>query len=958
MEHNTNNLDYIILGVDISEKELEDIIDETDEIISNANNSDKDKLIEAYLKKVQCLQKLNKYTESKKILEKELLRLNPNMPEALVRLGNIYDKNKKQKEAIEKYTTAIDLKKDYAYAYWLRGNIHYDKGNYDDALKDYKDAIDNKPDFSLAYSYLGWTYYKKGEYDIAKEKLNYAIEIKNCAIAFNGLGAVFFDLAKNNGDEELFKESFKNYAKATNINPKYDAAFNNWKMSLSELAELKKDKKPFKNPVVKSAYEDYDTRILCAAYERLHLVLGDKQKFPDFDKEVSNFLVHINDNQKLSEFYLIMSSIEYLNKEAPSDEQNLFMVIELIEAGINEYNYSNESDLDRLINMLKEKDTNHIAVRHYDMFHFLAGEKVNDIIDSCRRHFSAISSNGNMFKYVKNDADIEILAKIIEHTNERWTNNDNKTYNKSDFDLHFDQLKQILAKLYYNSKTSGIPVKPEDIDIEMDGIQYLKEFYKGCGINEEPTTKDRIIHNLNLMIKGLSDSLEYKSSNKGEWWEDDEIKLEKVATGNTEYDELANQGNELLIAEKYNEAIEKHNEAIKKDENLAEAKKCQGVAYVFKGISEEEKEKEKNFIEAAARFYNAKVDILKVLNLSQGETIVKIMLDKDEFFNETVVGLSEDQKDTYKGIYIQSLKLIAKLQIREEEMPVSHYTPKWVSEKLLFDDYNDKEKRSLFRLSSLNTSNDLSEGKILFQYLFGNEDYPIQVDDFGAFAGCFAFNGDCLNQFRLYGKDQKEEGTGVSITLNEQFFSEEVGIIVETKSKEGKLPLFRCIYIDPKTNKIISLGQKEEEVFYRENENKEDEDKVKKIYQEYKSKIDKTQQEVCEDLEQLKIQVEKLANYNIAYKLLLNLRYLVKHAAFKEEQECRIIQIKKVKDDEVEKDENNCFYIDYQKLNENNVDKICFAPKVKDKDIDKFKQHLARNKYDKKECYRSKAPLA
>jgi hypothetical protein len=53
---------------------------------------------------------------------------------------------------------------------------------------------------------------------------------------------------------------------------------------------------------------------------------------------------------------------------------------------------------------------------------------------------------------------------------------------------------------------------------------------------------------------------------------------------------------------------------------------------------------------------------------------------------------------------------------------------------------------------------------------------------------------------------------------------------------------------------------------------------------------------------------------------------------------------------------NNRLYVDYLKLNENNVEKICFAPKAED--IDKFKQHLARNNFSGIECSKSKAPLA
>ena len=110
-------------------------------------------------------------------------------------------------------------------------------------------------------------------------------------------------------------------------------------------------------------------------------------------------------------------------------------------------------------------------------------------------------------------------------------------------------------------------------------------------------------------------------------------------------------------------------------------------------------------------------------------------------------------------------------------------------------------------------------------------------------------------------------------------------------------------------------------------------------------------------MENLKKQIAELKlDPDIVYKLLLNLRYLVKHAAFKEEQECRIIQIKKLNDkDKVKSDENNRLYVEYEKMKETNVAEICFAPKAKD--IDKFKQHLARNNYNVK-CYKSNAPLA
>ncbi|MCL1926826.1 MAG: hypothetical protein FWF95_06805, partial [Syntrophorhabdaceae bacterium] len=83
---------------------------------------------------------------------------------------------------------------------------------------------------------------------------------------------------------------------------------------------------------------------------------------------------------------------------------------------------------------------------------------------------------------------------------------------------------------------------------------------------------------------------------------------------------------------------------------------------------------------------------------------------------------------------------------------------------------------------------------------------------------------------------------------------------------------------------------------------------------------------------------------------------LVKHVAFKEEQECRIMKIEKLYNNAVVKaDDNKRLFVEYVKLNDTNVSEICFAPKAQD--IDKFRQHLARNNYNVK-CGKSKAPLS
>ena len=414
----------------------------------------------------------------------------------------------------------------------------------------------------------------------------------------------------------------------------------------------------------------------------------------------------------------------------------------------------------------------------------------------------------------------------------------------------------------------------------------------------------------------------------------------------------------------YNGAIEDYSKAIEIHSTYTKAFNNRGIVYT----------KRKQYKEAAIDFMKAKTSILKVIALGEeGKKVAKIMLNEryDDFFNRTTINYVE--KEDYAAIYIQSLEIIARLKVKDEEMPISHYTKIHVSEEMLF-------KSSPFRISSIHTNNDLKEGNTLFHYLFADKEMSTQIEEYGAFTGCFLFNNDSLNPFRLYGKTDDKEGTGISISFNEKFFNKDVIAPLNThiasistainKKKKKKLPdithssdseskeperkpLFRCIYIDLETKEkdVVSLGQKEKSVFKREGKTDND-------YNKYKQTIDEMQEEIIKALKELREQAQKL-DAAIVYKLLLNLRYLVKHAAFKEEQECRIIEIKKFTDKDIKENENGCFYMDYLKLTPENVEKICFGPKAED--IDQFKQHLFQKGYSEKDntfLCRSKAPFA
>ena len=91
--------------------------------------------------------------------------------------GFAYGKKGDLGRAIADYTKAIDLKPDYAEAYYNRGTAYGKKGDRDRAIADYTKATDLKPGDALAYCNRGIAHYEKGDHDRAVADLTKAIEL-------------------------------------------------------------------------------------------------------------------------------------------------------------------------------------------------------------------------------------------------------------------------------------------------------------------------------------------------------------------------------------------------------------------------------------------------------------------------------------------------------------------------------------------------------------------------------------------------------------------------------------------------------------------------------------------------------------------------------------------------------------------------------------------------------------
>ena len=345
-----------------------------------------------------------------------------------------------------------------------------------------------------------------------------------------------------------------------------------------------------------------------------------------------------------------------------------------------------------------------------------------------------------------------------------------------------------------------------------------------------------------------------------------------------------------------------------------------------------------------------------------------------------ILNCPPDSRSNLRAVYDAIESIIQTLFISsyggiagENPLKVAHYTRPSTAGKLIA---GDSAKASPLHLSTVKNTNDPTEGKILYGYLHkscgllsGVLDAEQESDSqaLAAFISCFTFNHDSLNQFRLYGKEDGLEASGVSLVFEKHFFSaadpfaimtaasEREAIMTAnntiedsrperadktTQKKLDKLPLYRCIYLDPQSG-YVSIAHRDKVTFYAEawygKKTAAHQDICKdaeRRWKEYQTEIDELTEKVKDDLSKLSEKIKAVAKdaendvLQTLVFILQPLRYLVKHAAFQEEQECRMVYI-----GDLLKDERICtdwgakhMYLEYAAPVRNSLDKIYLSP--------------------------------
>ena len=323
------------------------------------------------------------------------------------------------------------------------------------------------------------------------------------------------------------------------------------------------------------------------------------------------------------------------------------------------------------------------------------------------------------------------------------------------------------------------------------------------------------------------------------------------------------------------------------------------------------------------------------------------------------------------------------------ERQVAHYTKPEVVFNLL------KNKPSDFRLNVVDFMNDPTENQVLTDWLGVKTEKDNEIKTFLA---SFSFNHNSLNQFRLYGNENNIVGSSVSVVFNQEFFSKNIEGIINSESinssskyknfssqqnvlakktvatmeinvsnkslnhkndktendlnensvpknsetmaeknitsSVGLLPLFRCLYFDPK-NGYISIAKRNKYSFYLEHQSNKN---IDKKWNGYLKSLDEKEKikTIRQKLEEIELKVCDLRKFKKIKSLdqlialaLMPISCLVKHAAFEDEDECRMIYITNIADDLIQAPTNyayaNSLFVNYGKI-EDYLEKIYLGP--------------------------------
>lgn len=340
----------------------------------------------------------------------------------------------------------------------------------------------------------------------------------------------------------------------------------------------------------------------------------------------------------------------------------------------------------------------------------------------------------------------------------------------------------------------------------------------------------------------------------------------------------------------------------------------------------------------------------------------------------------------YQYLLLQSLSFNNKTLKSEYtyNIEIAHYTSLNTLIKLINENNN-------IRITNISNANDPKEGKILENILNKNKlDIKIKNDEnLITLQTSFSRNKDTLTMFRLYGKNENKEATGICLVLDKKYFNDAylssvIEVDLDNKKQEEKKGnenyqiakeiiqkrlerknLYWVIYYNKEKNQLVfnPTKSKYSSVIIDLNTTKNNKKNINKI----EDLINCIFHNIIKNTKEIdKIEDNNLKD-EIFSNLFENIKYIIKHEAFFEEQELRMLITTDYKNNDIKIDENKRLYIDYNELfneNENFIKEIILGGKIEDKELKAdyikkiiYNKYKDNNKMNKIKVSISQAPL-
>lgn len=323
----------------------------------------------------------------------------------------------------------------------------------------------------------------------------------------------------------------------------------------------------------------------------------------------------------------------------------------------------------------------------------------------------------------------------------------------------------------------------------------------------------------------------------------------------------------------------------------------------------------------------------------------------------------------YQYLILQSLSFNNKILKREYtyNIEIAHYTSLEILLKLI------KENNKI-RITNISNANDPKEGKILENILNKNKlDIKIKNDEnLITLQTSLSRNKDALTMFRLYGKNENKEATGICLVIDKKYFNDNylssvIELNLDNQKQEEKKGNENYKNAKEIIQKRLGIKNLYWVIYYNEEKNQLVFNPTKSKYSSViidLNTINKNKKNInkIEDLINCIFhniinsakEIDKIENKNLKDEIFSNLfeniRYIIKHEAFFEEQELRMLITTNYKNENINIEEDKKrLYINYNELfneNENFIKEIILGGKIEDKELtsDYIKQ-IIYNKY-------------